>query len=499
MKFKEFKLEPFILSIDAGTTGITVLILDKQASICKKYYKEFTQYYPQSGWVEHDGEEIWSTTSMLLQSAFHDFSPNNCAAIGITNQRETTLIWNRKTGKPIHHAIVWQCRRTEEICSKLKQAGYEDLISEKTGLVLDSYFSGTKIKWLLDNVDGSRVNAEKGELAFGTIDSWLLWKLTGGSIHSTDYTNASRTMLFNIDEKKWDNELLQILNIPKNLLPEVNNSSGKFGKTDKQLFGEAIPITGIAGDQQAALFGQGCFEKGNTKCTYGTGCFLLINTGDNRINSTSGLLTTIACNPQGEPSYALEGSVFIGGAVIQWLRDELQLLVHAKDSEEMSLKVENSNGVVIVPAFTGLGAPYWDMNARGIITGLSRGSNRNHIVRAALEGIAFQVYDLLESVLKDLDIDISNLNVDGGAVANNFLMQFQADILQINIDRPKNIESTALGAGMLAGLGVGFWKNPSELKEVRKTDKIFYSTMSDNNRINLLSNWKSAIRKLQYT
>ena len=402
MKFKEFKLEPFILSIDAGTTGITVLILDKQASICKKYYKEFTQYYPQSGWVEHDGEEIWSVTLMLLQSAFHDFSPNNCAAIGITNQRETTLIWNRKTGKPIHHAIVWQCRRTQEICSKLKQAGYEDLISEKTGLVLDSYFSGTKIKWLLDNVDGSRANAEKGELAFGTIDSWLLWKLTGGSIHSTDYTNASRTMLFNIDEKKWDNELLQILNIPKNLLPEVNNSSGKFGKTDKQLFGEAIPITGIAGDQQAALFGQGCFEKGNTKCTYGTGCFLLINTGDNRINSTSGLLTTIACNPQGEPSYALEGSVFIGGAVIQWLRDELQLLAHASDSEAMSLKVENSNGVVIVPAFTGLGAPYWDMNARGIITGLSRGSNRNHIVRAALEGIAFQVYDLLEAVSKDL-------------------------------------------------------------------------------------------------
>ena len=492
-------MEPFILSIDAGTTGITVLILDKQASICKKYYKEFTQYYPQSGWVEHDGEEIWSATLMLLQSAFHDFSPNNCAAIGITNQRETTLIWNRKSGKPIHHAIVWQCRRTEGICSKLKQAGYEDLISEKTGLVLDSYFSGTKIKWLLDNVDGSRANAEKGELAFGTIDSWLLWKLTGGSIHSTDYTNASRTMLFNIDEKKWDNELLQILKIPKNLLPEVNNSSGKFGKTDKQLFGEAIPITGIAGDQQAALFGQGCFEKGNTKCTYGTGCFLLINTGDNRINSTSGLLTTIACNADGNPIYALEGSVFIGGAVIQWLRDELQLLAYASESEEMALAVEDSNGVVIVPAFTGLGAPYWDMNARGIITGLSRGVNRNHIVRAALEGIAFQVNDLLVSISKDLDGDISVLQVDGGAVANNFLMQFQADILQIKIDRPKNIESTALGAGMLAGLGVGFWKNPAELKAVRETDQIFIPTMSDDKRTELLSNWKLAIRKVQYT
>jgi glycerol kinase len=365
--------------------------------------------------------------------------------------------------------------------------------------VIDSYFSGTKIQWLLDHVDGTRGKAEMGELAFGTIDSWLLWKLTGGYIHATDFTNASRTMIFNIETKKWDEELLQILTIPSTLLPDVKNSSGEFGKTDKQLFGEAIPITGIAGDQQAALFGQGCFEKGNTKCTYGTGCFLLINTGDNRINSTSGLLTTIACNPQGEPSYALEGSVFIGGAVIQWLRDELQLLVHAKDSEAMSLKVENSNGVVIVPAFTGLGAPYWDMNARGIITGLSRGSNRNHIVRAALEGIAFQVYDLLEAVSKDLDIDISNLNVDGGAVDNNFLMQFQADILQINIDRPENIESTALGAGMLAGLGVGFWKNASELKEVRKPDKIFYPNMSVKTRISLCQTQKSAIRKLQYT
>jgi len=498
LKFKDFKLGPYILSIDAGTTGITVLILNNQASICKKYYKEFTQYYPKSGWVEHDGDEIWLATLTLLQCAFHDFSPKYCAAIGITNQRETTLIWNRLNGKPIHHAIVWQCRRTEEICSKLKQAGYEDLISEKTGLVLDSYFSGTKIKWLLDNVKGSRKKAERGELAFGTIDSWLLWKLTGSLTHSTDHTNASRTMLYNIIEKKWDNDLLQILDIPKILLPEVNNSIGEFGKTDQQLFGKAIPITGIAGDQQAALFGQGCFEKGTSKCTYGTGCFLIINTGDKRINSTSGLLTTIACNPQGEPGYALEGSVFMGGAVIQWLRDELQLLSHAKDSEEMSLKVENSNGVVIVPAFTGLGAPYWNMNARGIITGLSRGCNRNHIVRAALEGIAFQVYDLLEAASKDLDIDISNLNVDGGAVANNFLMQFQADILQINIDRPKNIESTALGAGMLAGLGVGFWNNSSELKEVRKIDKIFYPTMSDDNRTNLLSNWKSAIRKLEH-
>ena len=492
-------MEPFILSIDAGTTGITVVILDKRASICKKYYSEFTQYYPQSGWVEHDAEEIWTVTSNLIQSAFKEYPPSNCAAIGITNQRETTLIWDRETGKPIHKAIVWQCRRTQEICTNLKNAGYEKLFKGKTGLVIDSYFSGTKIQWLLDHVDGARGKAESGKLAFGTIDSWLLWKLTGGSIHATDFTNASRTMIFNIDTKKWDEELLQILTIPPTLLPDVKNSSGEFGKTDKQLFGEAIPITGVAGDQQAALYGQGCFEKGESKCTYGTGCFLLINTGDKRVNSTSGLLTTIACNAEGKPIYALEGSVFIGGAVIQWLRDELQILSHASESEKMALAVEDSNGVIIVPAFTGLGAPYWDMNARGIITGISRGVNRNHIVRAALEGIAFQVHDLLDSISKDLDGNISVLQVDGGAVANNFLMQFQADILQIKIDRPKNIESTALGAGMLAGLGVGFWKNPAELKAVRETDQIFIPTMSDDKRTELLSNWKLAIRKVQYT
>ena len=492
-------MEPFILSIDAGTTGITVVILDKRASICKKYYSEFTQYYPQSGWVEHDAEEIWTVTSNLIQSAFKEYPPSNCAAIGITNQRETTLIWDRETGKPIHKAIVWQCRRTQEICTNLKNAGYEKLFKGKTGLVIDSYFSGTKIQWLLDHVDGARGKADSGKLAFGTIDSWLLWKLTGGSIHATDFTNASRTMIFNIDTKKWDEELLQILTIPSTLLPDVKNSSGEFGKTDKQLFGEAIPITGVAGDQQAALYGQGCFEKGTSKCTYGTGCFLLTNTGDEQINSTSGLLTTMACNAEGKPIYALEGSVFIGGAVIQWLRDELQILSHASESEKMALAVEDSNGVIIVPAFTGLGAPYWDMNARGIITGISRGVNRNHIVRAALEGIAFQVHDLLDSISKDLDGNISVLQVDGGAVANNFLMQFQADILQIKIDRPKNIESTALGAGMLAGLGVGFWKNPAELKAVRETDQIFIPTMSDDKRTELLSNWKLAIRKVQYT
>ena len=492
-------MKPYILSIDAGTTGITVLILDKKAVIIKKYYKEFTQYYPQPGWVEHDGEEIWDVTHNLIQSAFQDYSPKDCAAIGITNQRETTIIWDRKTGKPIHNAIVWQCRRTQKICQELKDAGHENLFNNKTGLVIDSYFSGTKIKWLLNNVNGARENAESGNLAFGTIDSWLLWKLTGSYVHATDFTNASRTMIFNIETKEWDKDLLRILEIPPSLLPAANNSSGKFGETDKKLFGVSVPITGIAGDQQAALYGQGCFEAGETKCTYGTGCFLLTNTGTKRINSTSGLLTTIACNAEGKPIYALEGSVFIGGAVIQWLRDEMHILSKASDAEEMAQAVESSNGVVIVPAFTGLGAPYWDMDARGIITGLTRGSNRNHIVRAALESIAFQVNDLLDSIFTDLDFTISSLQVDGGATANNFLMQFQSDILRKKIVRPKNIESTALGAGMLAGLGAGFWSDPSELKAVRTSDKIFIPTIDDNTRTALLRAWKKAVQKTQTT
>lgn len=492
-------MKPYILSIDAGTTGITVLILNKKAAIIKKYYKEFTQYYPQPGWVEHDGEEIWDVTHNLIRSAFQDYSPEDCATIGIANQRETTIIWDRKTGKPIHNAIVWQCRRTQKICQELKDAGHEDLFNNKTGLVIDSYFSGTKIKWLLNNVNGARENAESGNLAFGTIDSWLLWKLTGSYVHATDFTNASRTMIFNIETKEWDKDLLRILEIPPSLLPEVNNSSGKFGTTVEKLFGVSVPITGIAGDQQAALYGQGCFDAGETKCTYGTGCFLLTNTGTKRINSTSGLLTTIACNAEGKPSYALEGSVFIGGAVIQWLRDEMQILSKASDAEAMAQAVESSNDVVIVPAFTGLGAPYWDMDARGIITGLTRGSNRNHIVRAALESIAFQVNDLLDSIFIDLDFTISSLQVDGGATANNFLMQFQSDILRMKIDRSENIESTALGAGMLAGLGAGFWSDPSELKAVRSSDKIFIPTIDDNTCTTLLRAWKKAVQKARTT
>ena len=488
-------MTPYILSIDAGTTGIMILVLDHHANICKKYYSEFTQHYPRPGWVEHDGEEIWQVTYKLIKSVFEEYNPQDCEGIGIANQRETTLIWNRENDKPIHHAIVWQCLRTQTICQELKEAGYEKDFVKKTGLVMDSYFSGTKIKWLLDNCDSAREKAENGLLAFGNIDSWLLWKLTNGKVHATDYTNASRTLIFNIDELNWDSELLAILDIPFSLLPQVMKSSGIFGKTDTGLFGKAIPISGLAGDQQAALYGQGCFEPGDSKCTYGTGCFLLTNTGNKRINSTAGLLTTIACDVNGKPVYSLEGSVFMGGAVIQWLRDELKILDNPYDSEKMALAVDNSNGVVLVPAFTGLGAPHWDMNVRGIITGLTRGSNRNHIVRAALESIAFQVNELLDAMFQDMDMNLSTLKVDGGACANNFLMQFQADIIQQNLDRPLNIESTALGVGMLAGLGVGFWSDMVEIQNVRNTDRIFSAKMADMERLELLKNWKTAIKQ----
>lgn len=488
-------MAPFILSIDAGTTGVTILLLLKNGKILNKYYSEFTQHYPQPGWVEHDGEEIWNVTRNLMQSAFTDYSPNFCISIGITNQRETTIIWNKKTGKAIYNAIVWQCRRTQDICQDLSNSGYGDIIKQKTGLVIDSYFSGTKIKWLLDHILGARKEAKMGNLSFGTIDSWLLWKLTGGAVHATDYTNASRTMIFNIDEKQWDKDLVNILNIPNNILPEARPSCGIFGTTEKKLFGVPLPITGIAGDQQAALYGQGCIDPGQTKCTYGTGCFLLTNTGSKRINSNSGFLTTIACNSEGLPTYALEGSIFIGGALIQWLRDELQIITDVSETENIARQVENSNGVIIVPAFTGLGAPYWDMSARGTISGITRGCNRNHIVRAALESIAFQVNDLVDSILSDMDCKIDSLKVDGGASANNFLMQFQADILQLKIDRPSNIESTALGIGMLAGICAEFWNNPGDLSSIRETDEIFEPAMDAQTRKYLLQNWHQAVKR----
>ena len=488
-------MTPYILSIDAGTTGITILVIDKQANIINKYYREFTQYYPKPGWVEHDPEEIWQVSLQLIHLTFTENNPQDCVGLGITNQRETTLIWNRNSSKPIYHAIVWQCRRTEPICKKLKEMGHEKQFIKKTGLVVDSYFSGTKIKWLLDNIEGAAEKAENGSLAFGTIDSWLLWKLTGGKVHATDYTNASRTLIFNIDKLCWDEELLSILRIPSSLLPEVRHSSGIFGATTPELFGTEIPIAGIAGDQQAALYGQGCCKPGDSKCTYGTGCFLLTNTGRKRINSTAGLLSTIACDPNGKPVYALEGSIFMGGAVIQWLRDELHILDNVSDSEDIALSINNSNGVILVPAFTGLGAPYWNMNARGIITGLTRGSNRKHIVRAALESIAFQVNDVLEAIFHDMDINLSTLRVDGGACTNNFLMQFQADIIQKTIDRSIEIESTALGVGMLAGLAIGFWSHYEEIQDARKTDRVFTAQMLDNERKLLINSWEKAVKK----
>ena len=489
-------MKKYILSIDAGTTGITILIINKKMTIIDKFYQEFTQFYPQPGWVEHNGEEIWDVTKTLLTSAFKIYNPQNCAGIGITNQRETTLIWHKKTNKPIYNAIVWQCRRTEPICNELKLSKNANKFIKKTGLIIDSYFSATKIKWILDNVKNAKNMAKKGELAFGTIDSWILWNLTNGKIHATDHTNASRTLIYNIDKLCWDKELLSILNIPYSMLPKVFNSCNEFGKTNIKPFNYSIPITGIAGDQQAALYGQNCINPGDIKCTYGTGCFLLTNTGKKRLKSQSGLLTTLACDINGKPIYAIEGSIFMGGAIIQWLRDELDMLKTAKESEKVALSINDSNGIIIVPAFTGLGAPYWDMNARGIITGLTRGVNKKHIIRAGLESIAFQVNDILSAIIKDTKINLKQLKVDGGACENNFLMQFQSDIINLNIIRPKNIESTALGAGMLAGLGSGFWKNANEMFSQKKIDKIFTSQMDEKKRKNHMKKWKEAIKKI---
>lgn len=491
-------MKKIILAIDQGTTGTTVLGFDKSGQIVCRAYSEFTQHYPRPGWVEHDAQEIWEVTAQIIQTALQQagIKDREVEAIGITNQRETTVIWKKSTGKPIHPAIVWQCRRTSEMCEKLKAAGLAETFQNKTGLVLDAYFSGTKIKWLLDNVPHARAQAEKGELLFGTIDTWLLWKLTGGKVHATDYTNAARTLIFNIHQKQWDEELLKILNIPPTILPTVQTSSGLFGYTLKNgLFEKAIPITGIAGDQQAALFGQGCWEPGMVKNTYGTGCFMIMNTGAKPIRSENGLLSTLACNQEGKPCFALEGSVFISGAVVQWLRDELQLIQSAAETEQIAASVEDTNGVYIVPAFTGLGAPHWEMNARGVITGLTRGANRAHIVRAALESMAFQSHDVMEVMALDAKIPIKLLRVDGGAAANNFLMQFQADILNLPVDRPQIIETTALGAAFLAGLATGFWQT-EELQQVRIQEKLFEPHIPASTRQNLIQGWRQAVRML---
>lgn len=486
-----------VVALDQGTTSSRAIIFDHDANTISAAQREFTQIYPKPGWVEHDPMEIWATqrsslTEVLAQS---DIANEEVAAIGITNQRETTIVWEKDTGHPVYNAIVWQCRRTADFCEKLKADGHEDYIRDTTGLVVDAYFSGSKIAWILDNVEGARERAEKGELLFGTVDTWLIWKLTHGKSHVTDVSNASRSMLFNIHTLKWDEKLLDIFNIPKSMLPEVKSSSEVYGYAHIGGGTEDIPISGIAGDQQAALFGQQCFKKGMVKNTYGTGCFLLMNTGDKPIASKHGLLTTIGYKVGNEITYALEGSVFMGGATIQWLRDELGLIQDAQDTQYFAEKVDDSNGVYLVPAFVGLGAPYWDPHARGTLTGLTRGTNRNHIIRAALESIAYQSRDVLLAMEEDSGIKLSQIRVDGGAVANDFLMQFQSDIMGSKVVRPVVRESTALGAAMLAGLAVGFWQNQEELADKKEIERTFSPQIERNERETLYAGWLDAIKR----
>ncbi|MCR9986461.1 MULTISPECIES: glycerol kinase GlpK [Vibrio diabolicus subgroup] len=492
--------QKYIVALDQGTTSSRAVILDHDANIVSVAQREFTQIYPEAGWVEHDPMEIWATQSSTLVEALakSGIRSDQLAAIGITNQRETTIVWNKETGKPVYNAIVWQCRRTADICEDLKARGLENYVRDNTGLVLDPYFSGTKVKWILDNVEGAREDAEAGKLLFGTVDTWLVWKMTQGRVHVTDYTNASRTMLFNINDLCWDQKMLDELGIPASMMPEVKRSSEVYGKTNiGGKGGTRIPISGIAGDQQAALYGQMCVEAGQAKNTYGTGCFLLMNTGQEKVTSTHGLLTTLACGPKGEPAYALEGAVFMGGASIQWLRDELKILNGAEDSEYFATKVDTSNGVYVVPAFTGLGAPYWDAYARGTIVGLTRGVNSNHIIRATLEGIAYQTRDVLDAMQADSGIKLANLRVDGGAVANNFLMQFQSDVLNTEVHRPQVTEVTALGAAYLAGLAVGYWDSIDELQNKAVLDRTFEPHDDEEKRNRRYKGWIRAVKCAQ--
>lgn len=487
-------MSKYIMALDSGTTSNRCILFNKKGEICSVAQKEFTQYFPQPGWVEHDAEEIWSTQLEVTRQAMSNIGATamDIAAIGITNQRETTVVWNKQTGLPIGPAIVWQCRRTSAYCDVLKNKGLTEIFREKTGLVLDAYFSGTKLKWILDNIEGARVQAENGELLFGTVDSWLIWKLTKGAAHVTDYSNASRTLLFNIKELCWDEEILAELNIPKIMLPEVKPSSYQYGVTEAEFFGAPIPIAGAAGDQQAALFGQNCFAEGAVKNTYGTGCFLLMNTGEYPVYSKNGLVTTIAWGIDGKVNYALEGSIFIAGAALQWLRDELKLIDSAADSEYMAKKVDNTNGCYVVPAFTGLGAPYWNQDARGTIVGLTRGVNKYHLIRATLESLAFQVNDVLGAMIADTGMEPS-LRVDGGASANNLLMQMQADISNAPVVRPSCVESTAMGAAYLAGLAVGYWDSQEEITKNWSIDRSFTSQMEKEERERKIGNWKKAI------
>lgn len=488
----------YIMALDQGTTSSRAILFNRQGEIIKIAQKEFTQIYPKGGWVEHDPMEIWGSQSGVMREVIETagIAPSEIASIGITNQRETTVVWDKHTGKPIYNAIVWQCRRTSDICDDLKNRGLEDKIKEKTGLLIDAYFSATKVKWILDNVEGAREKAQNGELLFGTIDTWLIWNLTRGKVHVTDYSNASRTMMYNIKQLKWDEDILRELGIPKTMLPEVKPSSYVYGNTDEQMLaGARIPISGCAGDQQAALFGQTCFEEGTAKNTYGTGCFLLMNTGENLVKSKHGLLTTIAWGIDNKIEYALEGSIFMGGASIQWLRDELRMIKTAEDSEKYATRVLDTNGVYIVPAFTGLGAPYWDMYARGTMVGLTRGAKKEHIIRATLESIAYQTKDVLKAMEQDSNIKLKLLKVDGGASKNNFLMQFQSDILNVEIDRPKVVETTALGAAYLAGLSVGFYKSKDEITSKWAVDKRFKPGMDKEKIDKLYSGWSKAVSR----
>ncbi|MBQ6273979.1 MAG: glycerol kinase GlpK [Oscillospiraceae bacterium] len=489
----------YIMALDQGTTSSRCILFDKSGNICSVVNKEFKQIYPQPGWVEHDADEIWDTTLEVARAAMAKLNVKaaDIAGIGITNQRETTVVWDKETGEPIANAIVWQCRRTSDIIDGLVKDGWSDKIRDKTGLVPDAYFSGSKIKWLLDNTPGARRRAKAGKLLFGTIDTWLIWKLTGGRVHVTDYTNASRTMLYNIRELKWDQELLNLLDVPESMLPEVKPSSCVYGMTDFEMFGGEIPIAGAAGDQQCALFGQCCFEPGQMKNTYGTGCFLLMNTGHEIVKSQNGLVTTIAASADGTVQYALEGSIFIAGAAIQWLRDELGVLTSASESLDYAKKVSDTAGGYVVPAFTGLGAPYWNQRARGVVVGITRGFSRAHLVRATLESLAYQTYDIVRAMERDSGIPIADLKVDGGACANNFLMQFQSDLIAADVYRPRCIETTALGAAYLAGLAVGYWSSLDDVRNNWAVDKIFTPELDEEKRRKLLHGWHKAVKCAQ--
>ena len=491
------QMERYMMALDAGTTSNRCILFNRRGEICSVAQKEFTQYFPRPGWVEHDAEEIWSVMLEVAQEAMRKIgaASTDIAGIGITNQRETTVVWNRETGKPVSRAIVWQCRRTAEYCDELKAEGLTDLFREKTGLVIDAYFSATKLKWILDEVEGAREQAQAGLLLFGTIETWLIWKLTGGRVHVTDYSNASRTMLFDIRRLAWDGEILERFSIPQTMLPEARPSSCVYGETAPQFFGGPIPIAGAAGDQQAALFGQTCFAPGEAKNTYGTGCFLLMNTGKQPVYSEHGLVTTVAWGLDGEVCYALEGSVFVAGAAIQWLRDELHLIDSSAESEYLAARVADTNGCYLVPAFTGLGAPYWDPYARGTIVGLTRGVNRCHLIRATLESLAYQTGDVLRAMRADSGIALSSLRVDGGASANNLLMQMQADVLGAAVHRPRCVETTAMGAAYLAGLAVGYWKSPADVQANWQEDRAFFPQISDREREEKIRGWQRAVER----